>query len=132
MEYRFTNVSYTVNVGVGGKNVADSADTGEADEEEGLAPGPGPAPAPAPKNGNAAGNAAGRKSGSSSSSGGKYHASLAGGSSSGLPGEKKLLDNVSGSLCAGQVMAILGPSGAGKTTLVFIHNRSRHVLISKR
>ena len=32
--------------------------------------------------------------------------------------DKKLLDNVSGALGAGRVAAIMGPSGAGKTTLV--------------
>ncbi|KAG6836591.1 hypothetical protein H0H93_006334 [Arthromyces matolae] len=34
--------------------------------------------------------------------------------------EKTVLDNVSGSVQAGQMMAILGPSGAGKTTLAEI------------
>ncbi|KAF8352217.1 hypothetical protein F5887DRAFT_934420 [Amanita rubescens] len=32
--------------------------------------------------------------------------------------DKTILDSVSGKVCAGQMMAILGPSGAGKTTLV--------------
>ncbi|KAH7890070.1 ABC-2 type transporter-domain-containing protein [Phlebopus sp. FC_14] len=34
------------------------------------------------------------------------------------PGEKTILDSVSGHVAAGEVMAVLGPSGAGKTTLV--------------
>ncbi|KAF8061676.1 hypothetical protein FPV67DRAFT_1509891 [Lyophyllum atratum] len=37
-----------------------------------------------------------------------------------LNDDKVVLDNVSGSVKAGQMMAILGPSGAGKTTLVEI------------
>ncbi|KAF5386697.1 hypothetical protein D9615_001976 [Tricholomella constricta] len=37
-----------------------------------------------------------------------------------LNDDKVVLDNVSGTLQAGQMMAILGPSGAGKTTLVEI------------
>ncbi|KAG6333232.1 hypothetical protein ID866_5855 [Astraeus odoratus] len=36
----------------------------------------------------------------------------------GTSGEKTILDGVSGSVGAGTIMAILGPSGAGKTTLV--------------
>ena len=35
-------------------------------------------------------------------------------------GTKRILDNVSGYVAPGQMMAILGPSGAGKTTLVEI------------
>ncbi|KAG2107963.1 uncharacterized protein F5147DRAFT_636201 [Suillus discolor] len=37
---------------------------------------------------------------------------------SSTPGGKIILDSVSGSIESGQLMAILGPSGAGKTTLV--------------
>ncbi|TFK25787.1 ABC transporter [Coprinopsis marcescibilis] len=35
-------------------------------------------------------------------------------------GDKFILDNISGNIPAGQMMAILGPSGAGKTTLIEI------------
>lgn len=36
------------------------------------------------------------------------------------PGRRNILKGVSGSFRAGEVTAVLGPSGAGKTTLVNI------------
>ena len=33
-------------------------------------------------------------------------------------GTKKILDDISATVCSGRVLAIMGPSGAGKTTLI--------------